>query len=412
MTLWREPAWTPDQLTPARLFGRRGFVLSAREVVARGVEAGMGWRDCVTPAAPPPAGPPTGRAWVLVGGAGFLGARIVAQLLDEAQVADVVIVSRAPQAVRARWAERDGDATAERRMRDPRLRLVSADLRRPDLGWAGQVPAAAVVLHLTAEVDALAGWGRLRAANLDALAASVALARRDGALLQLASSLSVLVSSNAARADAPGPLPPDEALWLHGGYAQTKAAAEAALASCGLDRWQVVRYGLLTPEPGVAFPPGHLAPAFASALRAVGAPEVAEHARVDLTPVHGAAVAAIRLARSATPGWTHWANATAASLAELVAALEALAGPLPVTPCNTWSVRAAALPAVPRALLRAAFHKTGFLDNDAARGPVLNLDLFQATHRRFVAPGGPGAPAPPSKLLPAVAASMLLAGAR
>lgn len=407
MTLWREPAWTPDQLTPARLFSRRCFVLSAREVVARGVEAGTAWRDRVAPA-----GPPTGRAWVLMGGAGFLGARIAAQLLDRAEDTAVVIVSRAPQAVRARWAERDGDATADRRIRDPRLRLVSADLRRPDLDWASQVPAAAVVLHLAAEVDALAGWSRLRAANLDALAASVALARRDAALLQLASSLSVLVSSNASRADAPGPLAADEALWLHGGYAQTKAAAEAALASCGLERWQVIRYGLLTPEGGAPFPTGHFAPTFASALRVVGVPDGAERAMVDLTPAEGAAAAAIRLACSAQPGWTHWANATAASLAVVVAALEASGGPLPVRSRDAWLTRVADLPAVPHTLLRAAFDKTAFLQDDAARAPVLNVDLFQSTHRRFVGTDGPGAPAPPSSLLPGVVESMLRPEAR
>ncbi len=403
MTLWREPAWTPAQLTPARLFSGRGFVLSAREVTARGVEAGKAWRDRVASAGPPAVG-----AWVLVGGAGFLGARIAAQLLDAPGPAAVVIVSREPSAVRARWAERDGDATAERRMRDTRLRMIHADLRRPDLGWAAQVPVATVIVHLAAEMDALAGWSRLRPANLDALAASVALARRDGALLQLASSLSVLVSSNAARADAPGPLAADEALWLHGGYAQTKAAAEAALASCGLERWQVVRYGLLTPEPSLPFPPGHFAPIFASALRAVGVPGVAERAMVDLTPVEAAAAAAIRLARSAEPGWTHWANVAAASLAEVVGALEDSVGHLlAVTSRETWLSRVAALPALPRALLRAAFDKSAFLQDDAARGPVLNVDLFQSTHRRFVAPGAPGASAPPASLLPGVAASML-----
>ena len=407
MTLWREPAWTPDQLTPARLFSRRGFVLNAREVVARGALAGKGWRDRVAPA-----GPTTGHAWVLVGGAGFLGSRIAAQLLDGAEDTAVVIVSRAPQAVRARWAERDGDDAAERRTRNPRLRLIRADLRRPDLDWASQVPAAAVVLHLAAEVDALAGWSRLRAANLDALAASVALARRDGALLQFASSLSVLVSSNAVRADVAGPLAPDEALWLHGGYTQTKAAAEAALAASGLERWQVVRYGLLTPERGVPFPTGHFAPAFTSALRVVGVPDLAERAMVDLTPVEGAAAAAIRLARGAEPGWAHWANATSAALAEVLAALEASAGALPVSSREAWLTRVADLPAVSQALLRAAFDKTEFLQDDAARAPVLNVDLFQSTHRRFVAAGAPGALAPPSSLLPDVAESMLRPDAR
>ncbi len=402
MTVWREPAWDPSWLTPDRLCRRHGFVRSGTELAARGAAEAAGWTDRL-----PPLADGTPGAWVLVGGAGLLGARIAAQLLDAAADAAVVIVARRPDGVAAHWTAADGRAAAARRLRDPRLRLIAADLAGERVDWAQQVPQAAAVLHLGAAMSALAAWDRLAPVNLAGLRASVALARRDDAVLQLASTLSVFVSSNAQRADRGVPLPPDEALWLHGGYAQTKAAAEHALLATGLPRWQIVRYGLLVPEGGVPFPAGHFAPAFAAALAEVAAlPAEAERAAVDLTPVGGAAAAAIGLALSGAPGIVHHANPQAAALQAVVRGLEAASGTLPVIATPAWVERVAALPAIPRALLRAAFGKTCFLQTDAARAPLLNVDLFQSTHRRFVDAGTVEVPSPET-LMPGVVASML-----
>ena len=69
---------------------------------------------------------------------------------------------------------------------------------------------------------------------------------RLGARLQLASTLSVFVSSNAGGEGAEAPLRPAEGTMLYGGYAQTKAASEALSLGSGVPV-QVVRYGLLVP---------------------------------------------------------------------------------------------------------------------------------------------------------------------
>lgn len=398
MIHWHDPEWDPSWLTPARLHARNGFVRSSAEVADRAAACVGAWHWPRLSPAPAGAAP----AWVLIGGTGFLGARIAAMLLGEQDPAPVVIVSRQPEALADQlttWLDR---AEAAALVASPRLRLVGADVACGDDGWMAVVPRAAHILHLAGAMHALAGWDRLAALNLGGLRPAIALARRDGAALHLASTLSLFVSSNAPRADVATPLARRDDLWLHGGYAQTKAAAEYALAADATVRSQVIRHGLLIPEGGGPFPPGHFAPAFADALRQVGAlPDAAERATVDLTPVACAAAATIRLARAGGPPVHHCANPAAASLEAIVAAGDAW----PVIDRAAWRARVAALPATPRTLLRAAFDKTQFLSTDAARGPLLNIDLFQSTHRRFVADSGGDMPGP-AALLPGMVASM------
>lgn len=398
MIHWHDPAWDPSWLTPARLHARDGFVRSSAQIADRAAVAVGAWHWPRLSPAPATAVP----AWVLIGGAGFLGARIAAMLLREDDPAPVVIVSRRPRAVAdqlATWLDR---AEVAALLASPRLYLVTADIARGDDGWMAAVPRAGHILHLAGAMHALTGWDRLAPLNLGGLRPAIALARRDGAALHLASTLSVFVSSNAPRADVATPLARRDDMWLHGGYAQTKAAAEYALAADGTVRGHVIRHGLLVPEGGGPFPPGHLAPAFADALRKVGAlPDMAERAMVDLTPVAAAAATTIRLARAGASPVHHCANPTAASLEAIVTAGEAL----PVIDRAAWRARVAALPATPRTLLRAAFDKTYFLRTDAVRGPLLNMDLFQATHRRFVAESDGDMPGP-AELLPGTVASM------
>ncbi|MGI4943020.1 MAG: hypothetical protein ACRYHQ_21060 [Janthinobacterium lividum] len=137
-------------------------------------------------------------------------------------------------------------------------------------------------------------------------------------------------------------------------------------------------------------------------------PDQAERAALDLTPVDGAARAAIQLARAGTPCWRHWANPEAAHLADVVAAIEAVRGPCARCRMGDWLGRLGSLPRVEGALLRSAFDKSGFLAEDAAVSPVLNVDLFQSTLRYFLARGpGPETLPSPRDLLPGVVHSML-----
>ncbi len=274
----------------------------------------------------------------------------------------------------------------------------------------GRIPRARTIFHLAAAVHALAGWSALAPVNLDGLGASIALARRDGALVQLASTLSVFVSSNSAHADAERRLPERHDLWLHRrlradqGGRRDGAAPDRRM--CG-GRWFDTACSCLRQGRRSRRCISHR-PSSAHCSRVGAVPDQAERAAVDLTPVAGAARAAIRLARTEAPCWRHWANPEAAQLSETIAAIEAVRGRFPRCRMKDWLGRLRSLPRMDRALLRSAFDKSGFLAEDAVASPVLNVDLFQSTLRRFVsAEPAQDAPPPPRDLLPGVIRSML-----
>ena len=124
--------------------------------------------------------------------------------------------------------------------------------------------------------------------------------------------------------------------------------------------------------------------------------------------MNGAARAAIQLARNQAPRWRHYANPRPAELADIVAAIEAVRGPFARCSMSGWLGRLRPLPRIDRALLRSAFDKGGFLTEEATASPVLNVDLFQSTLRRFIsADAWQDAPPSPRDLLPGVVRSML-----
>ncbi len=416
MTVWTPPRWSPADLVPGRIFARRGFAMSFAEAASRGGAMGREWRDIAGPAPAVDAAP---GGYVLLGGAGLLGSRIAAALLGEVSDAPVTLVSRGPRSVERLWSAWLGEDAAAALMASPRLRFVNADLSGDGMDWMREIPRCGTVFHLVAQLDAFAGWGAEIRTNIGSLIHAVALARRDGALLQYASTLSLQVSSNwepTSDEDPEAPAPVRDDLWLYGGYAQTKAAGEFALAVAAPDlAVQTVRYGLLVAEGGVPFPDGHFVPGLVQALLQVGAlPATAEDARVDLTPTDNAAGAAVAMARTGEARVFHWANATGARLEGLVAALQVELArrrqpDLEEVGDEEWDRRVTALPGLPRTLLRAAFRKSEFLaSREVSDRPMFNADLCQATGRRF-AVGFAGHPLPlrPGKLMMGIVRSAL-----
>ena len=411
------PAWHISDLAPPRVYSSRGAAMTFAEAAARGRQAAAAWRNDQAPG-PTAAFGQSGDS-VLLGGAGFLGADIAARLLQDGG-GPVYVVSRRPGAIEAAWRRSMPCDRATALMADSRLHLVEADLATGGMEWMADVPRCGAVFHLAARMDAFSGWSGLQDVNLGSLRHATALARRDGALLQLASTLSLCVSSNWNPDGEEGP-PPSADLWLSGGYAQTKAAAEFALLASPDVRQQIVRLGLLVPGPGNPFPAGHFAPMFGAALEKVGLPSLAEEAAVDITPVASAADTAVRLARSGLEGIFHWANPEPCTLSMFTDALAArrcgLGLPdLHETPLPEWQARLGTLPRLQRALLEAAFHKTSFLEGAARRGPLFNVDLFQATGRRFCIGRALGAgcapPASSAGLLPGLLTSAHLEAPR
>ncbi|MFD0268801.1 amino acid adenylation domain-containing protein [Streptomyces sp. NPDC127106] len=109
---------------------------------------------------------------LLTGATGFVGAHVLAELLDRT-TGPVLCLVRAADQVTAR--ERLAAALRRHGLRadaaDPRIRPVPGDLALPGLGlagtpWAQEVRQAATVLHLGAAVHHVSGYRHLEAANV------------------------------------------------------------------------------------------------------------------------------------------------------------------------------------------------------------------------------------------------------
>jgi nucleoside-diphosphate-sugar epimerase len=209
-----------------------------------------------------------------------------------------------------------------------------------------------------------------------------------------ASTLSVFVSSDGAGEGGEETLSDAGRTVLYGGYAQSKAMAEARLAALAADpsggplAVKVVRYGLLVPPDGRDLPTDHFLRTLLGALSRLSAvPVEAEEAFVDLTRIDQAAAAALAIADAPREGVFHYANPRPCSLTEVVGALGAAMAAhgriLGTLNHAGWGRKLEGEAGLPRALLESAFSKTGFLQGRARRAPVLNADLFQTTGRRY-----------------------------
>jgi nucleoside-diphosphate-sugar epimerase len=333
------------------------------------------------------------RTSLVVGGAGFMGSRLVRSLLADPRRGPVVVASRNPDALRREWTQAYGAETADLLWNDPRLSPLRIDISATDAAKDAVSALSAhevgVVHNLAARMDAFAGYERLRGANVDGTSVAALIARTTGARLVQASTLSVFVSSDGRGESEETWQDPGSTATLYGGYAQTKAMAEELLAveaAEGLDV-RCVRYGLLVPEHGRLLGQDHFMGMILKALADIGVvPEESEEALVDLTRVDQAAEAAIAIGDGAETGVFHYANPVSCTLTGFVGALDdALKGMrrgLTTVDADVWKRTTARLPRMTAALLEAAFHKKAFMARTRT-APFVNVDLFQSTDRHY-----------------------------
>ncbi len=373
--------------------------MSAEELRAD-VALGPEWEPLLRAARERPEAPPGGGI-LLTGATGFLGARLLHELLRRTRARLLCLVrGRDDQDARERLL-RVLETRGTPASLDEAARLVAlrGDVARPRWGleehaWERLTREVGHVYHCAAQVNMVLPYHALREANVGGTEQALRLlaeGRRKS--LHYISTLSVFVSTdrNTGRLEETDELRGPQRVF--GGYAQTKWAAEHLLRSARGDAGPITYYrlGLVTGDTrtGHASPTDFLSLFFRGVASLGCVPRGAgEGLAVDVTPVDHAAAAVAHLSLHATPPEPsrtfHLANPRPLSLPVLVEALRSFGIPLATVPEEEWRARlaglsreggdsaeAAAYLALCRGLSGGAFerHRT--------------LDLFQATGAEF-----------------------------
>jgi nonribosomal peptide synthetase MxcG len=328
------------------------------------------------------------RRILLTGASGWLGARLLLELLRESDARIACLIrARDEQHARERLAEAIARHGAT--FPDPaRLELIPADLERPRFGLApsrwsdlGEVDA---IVHSASVVNLLRPYSELEAPNVLAFQRLLELAATGAPKqLHLVSSLSVFVGSDRNTGILRERDRLDTTRRIYGGYAQSKWVAERMAeraVDAGLRQVWVYRLGLITRDSatGLRGPRDFLA-LFLDGLARLGAvPAVDPELAVDMTPVDFAARALFRIALGAPPGCYHLAAERGLPIGELLEAVRRSKAPLRTVSAHEW-LELRSRVTDPRALLA----YLALCRASEAFGTQRSLDLFQATRVVF-----------------------------
>jgi thioester reductase-like protein len=396
------PSWMTEGVTIARLLRRlrerrasaAPEAMSAAEL-RRDVAWTPGWgRRLERAAARPPApdGPP--RTILLTGATGFLGSRVLENLLART-AADLRCLVRG----RGRLP-----------IRNSRVTEVCGDLDEERFGldrdaWRRLADEVDVLYHCGAKVHLTQPYDALRRTNVGGTLEVLRLlceGRRKR--LHYASTLSVFVATDRNT----GTMREDDDLGrtrrVYGGYAQSKWAAELLLRAAApfVGPVDVYRFGLITGDSrSGAGARSDLLGLFVRGTAASGCVPVGagRRLRVDVTPVDYAAAAMVERSLQSRGGTVHIANPRSASLADLVAAMRRAGLQVDEVPLSRWRARAAGTESAAYLALCRPLESYGRLRT---------LDLFQATGARFVLRRQrPACPRPTPRLLDRYVRSIL-----
>jgi len=327
---------------------------------------------------------------LLTGATGYVGAALLAALLDAGAPQVICLVRAAdPAAAAARLSSvLPKPADAER------VRVLVGDLSDAH-AWQSALPARlSAVLHAAADVNLSRSYDQLRAANLEATARMCQIAADRGAVLHHVSSVAVF-GGGALRADGTGRMPdPDIAISaLKSGYARSKWAAEQVVIARRDAGLKAAIYRLGEMAPDALYPrtnPLSSLSILAEAARRTGALPLLDEV-MDCTPT---GLVAAWIAKRCLAGAVEPSEPCAHLLVDptrhaVTAVLEGMTGPLPRLGVEAFTAQLALQqaraphPDLARALV---------LMRSATEGPLFQpTDRPGATGGRAVALPWPGA---------------------
>ena len=333
---------------------------------------------------------------LVTGATGWLGSRLTHDLCAHHDTPITALVrARDDDEARSRLlaaTSRWGARAIHDALSTGRLRAIAGDLCRPLMGLEReqyQLLASDVsrVLHSAALVNVAQPFEIARAPNLDATAALLRWCATGRAKhMHYISTLALFASSDRAPATFREGDPLDTIASLHGGYAQTKYAAEYCAQSSerALHALTIYRPGLITRDPHHPHaPPQDWLDLFLQGLAATGCAPPEDRLRdleIDITPLDLASSIITHLITREARGPFHIAREIPSSALDLVDALRATGCTLPHVSLEQWQRRVVyaidegASPAQAASL----FALSRLLDT-----PNPSLDLFLATRSRF-----------------------------
>jgi amino acid adenylation domain-containing protein/thioester reductase-like protein len=334
-------------------------------------------------------------AVLLTGATGFLGSRVLHELLRET-TGNIYCLVRATDADGVRRRIRDAVDKFHVPLKASdwaRIIPLPGDLSQPHAGlddktWQHLAANMGALYHCAACVNMILAYPDMRAANVGGALTMLKLAcegRRKP--LHNASTLSVFVATNHNRGRLLETDRLESVTTVYGGYAQAKFAAEYMLAQAPSDACDIYQYrfGLLTGDAatGASSPTDFLA-MFAAGIARLGVlPEGGDELlKVDITPVCHAARAMVKLSLAAKPGTYHIAGKSGASLKELRAALARQNKPLRILPAARWMELIKNKPLTAEESAAALSLCRAFSD-DKRFEQFRTMDLFQATGVTF-----------------------------
>lgn len=340
------------------------------------------------------------RKILLTGATGFLGARLLEELLFRTD-AHLYCLVRASNGAAA--MERIQHAVLQHgsilRKEDlKRITPIIGDIEKPRLGldsviWSELSKSIDTIFHSAAVVNMVKDYYELRGANVGGTSEILRLCRTGRKkFLHYASTLSVFVATNRNTGVARETDHLERDCDVYGGYAQTKFAAELVLRNADLSAGPIsfYRLGLLTGDSktGRSAKDDFLL-MFARGISTLSCvPESKSEIKVDVTPVDFAASAMSEIAlqdmKAGRNNTYHVANETSLSLEELVDAIRAVGFKIETLPANNFldaiKEKTAKLNAAESAALLALCRTLGSKESFQS---FRTMDLFQATDIKF-----------------------------